>query len=241
MKRLNRTRPSMDTWRAVLLTVSALFAGCGDQTTPSLPASPLPPSPSSPPPASWMPSPPDLSLFDLPICSMGGLVSTRSIKPAKAVDYYELQSKSYDCSHAYDKRVHESSGLKCGTAVDIDKCNDVFYMLKSKDGDGFRHPYYLSPWYYFAVTAGDTVAVESNLLQFLGTIDTPQEALLVAWGQNYDIACGNLKLGAVRKVAEGYEVIATWYDDKAYQNYRGLLLVTPAGDLQKLWSEVFKP
>lgn len=228
MKRLNLTRFSLDTLRAVLLAVTALCAGCGDEPVPSSPSSPMPLDP------------PDVSLFDRPLCTPDGRISTHQLNPSKPLDYYELQSAGYIPPRMTPTHeVLEGTGIKCRTASDVNKCNDAFSLLNGPDSGGFHLETYAGiKWYYFATTAGDAVAVNGKLQDFLGEIDTPQEALLFLWANWKHISCDDPNRGGVRKVAEGYEVI-TWYADYYPRaQHRVLYLVPPDGNFRELWSEV---
>lgn len=50
---------------------------------------------------------------------------------------------------------------------------------------------------------------EEGVRELLGAIDTPADALLLAWSAGYDLSCGAGDRSAVREVEGGYEVIAT--------------------------------
>lgn len=231
MKHLSLSRCSMDTLRALLLALTSLCAGCGDEPAPPLPEPTTEPSP---------PGPPDASLFDRPLCEADGRISTHRLNPSKPYDYYELQWAGNKSDWSIQYQILEGTGVKCKTASDVNKCNDAFSLLKGKQSDGFRLYLYFSQvhWYYFATTVGATVALNTNLLEFLGEIDTPQEAALVLWAHFYGMACDDAQYGGVRKVADGYEVIALYGQRWSNKTYRALFLVRPDGTFTEQWREV---
>jgi len=233
MKRLSLSRFSMDSVRAVLFAVAALCTGCGDEPAPA------PPEPTSAPSP---PGPPDVSLFDRPLCEADGRISTHRLNPSKPYDYYALQSAGNRSDGSIYYEIHEGTGTKCKTASDVNKCNAAFSLLKSKQSDGFHLvAYFWVEWYYFATTIGDTVALNGNLIDFLGEIDTPQEAALVLWAHFYGVPCNSPTYGGVRKVAEGYEVISTYMAWLPMKTYRALFRVYPDGKFEELWKEEISP
>jgi len=90
-------------------------------------------------------------------------------------------------------------GTVCGDAADVTLCESAV------DSGAM-------PGRYVLVTEGDEVRhyrSKDEVMTLLGTIDTGQEALLVAWMDGMNISCGDLSRTAVREVEGGYEVVVT--------------------------------
>ncbi|MBK7857016.1 MAG: ferritin-like domain-containing protein [Archangiaceae bacterium] len=103
-----------------------------------------------------------------------------------------------------------STGTACATAVDQAACSAALTALKSTGGWG-RICNDVCSAKYLARTWGDTVnGIETAeaLKAFLGTIDTAQEAVLLASTQPINIACNtDLSRGSVKKSANGWVVV----------------------------------
>jgi len=79
-----------------------------------------------------------------------------------------------------------------------------------------------------------------ELLAFIGEVNTAQEAVLVVWHAGYSVGCEDISRGAVRELADGYEVVATRMtaDCDPVETTGYVLHVSPAGEITELHSEV---
>ena len=150
--------------------------------------------------------------FDAPACDNGNL-AVSGLMPVVAADYLELRSIfMFGAGSPSEEHKLSASGTQCGTATDLAACNAALSALKSSKGWGLQcvqlcSAQYLATTKKDAVTAIDTVEA---LKAFLGTIDTAQEAVLLASTQPITISCGgDLSRGSVRKTEKGWEVIGS--------------------------------
>jgi uncharacterized protein YqiB (DUF1249 family) len=107
-------------------------------------------------------------------------------------------------------RTLSSQGEACATASDRPACLTAFAALRPSVGFGQRCVQ-LCNEYHLAVSSGDTVRAVSTidqLREFLAPIDTPQEAMLIAFANGYDINCMSLTEGGAKPTAGGWEVLA---------------------------------
>lgn len=153
---------------------------------------------------------PDSSLFEAPMCTPAMNLAVEGLMPGSAIDYVEMRRTSPDGTGV---EVVASSGTKCGTATDMTACNNNLMSLTSMDG---FHTGCLpgNCGHYMATTRGDTVGKivsVPELKTFLSNIDTPQEAVLMAFASDYSVSCSDRDRGAVRvsPTGDGYEVLAT--------------------------------
>lgn len=153
---------------------------------------------------------PDGSLFEAPLCTPSQNVSIEGLKPGSPVDYIEMRRNSPGGTTA---DVVASVGIKCATATDMTACNNNLMSVSSTTG---FHTSCLPGdcSNYLATTAGDTVGKvvsAAELKTFLSNIDTPQEAVLMAFAGEYSVSCGDRDKGGVRvsPSGDGYEVLAT--------------------------------
>jgi hypothetical protein len=147
-----------------------------------------------------------------PACASSD-TSLGTITAAKPFDYLELR---YDGPPVTTVR---STGKECATATNLGTCTTAFSQI-TLSGAGFSHvfdgPSDEMVKYYLAFTAGDTVGTITNLadlLAFLGPIDTPDEAVLMATllepdtSSDYGFDCAST---VVRQNADGsFDVITS--------------------------------
>ncbi|QRK08132.1 ferritin-like domain-containing protein [Archangium violaceum] len=154
----------------------------------------------------------DLSDYSAPVCE-GGSLAVSGLSPASRTDFVQLRRIYF--SPGADERnevATSSSGTACATASDRGACESALSALSSRSGFNSSCVDACTA-YYLAVTRGDEVAALTtleSLRSFLGTIETQQEAALLAFAEGYDLSCGNLQRGAVRANADGsFNVVAT--------------------------------
>jgi hypothetical protein len=154
----------------------------------------------------------DLTGYSAPSCE-NGTPSVGGLSPAAPTDFVQLRRfNSYLGGGADEAVAASSSGTACATASNPSACESTLRGLTSQSG--FRSSCgELCTTYYIATTRGDEVAALTTLealKSFLGTIDTTQEAALLAFAQGYNLNCSELDRGAVRaNVDGGFNVIAT--------------------------------
>ncbi|PZR09348.1 MAG: ferritin [Archangium gephyra] len=102
-------------------------------------------------------------------------------------------------------------GVVCLTANDKPTCEAAFATLEP--GGGFAAECsQLCVDYHLATTRGDTVTAVATLEQlknFLGPIDTPQEAMLIAFANRFRVSCDDASRGSAKSDRGGWQVIAT--------------------------------
>jgi hypothetical protein len=154
----------------------------------------------------------DLTGYSAPACE-GGSLAVSGLSPMSQVDFVQLRRISSNPGGLeLPEVVAASSGTPCATASNPSACESALRGLTSRSG--FRSSCLdLCTAYYVATTRGDEVSAHTTLealRSFLGTIDTTQEAALLAFGAGYNLSCDELERGAVRANADGgFNVIGT--------------------------------
>lgn len=191
---------------------------------------------------------PDLPLaeFESPTCdAQGNWLAVHGLNPAAPVDYVALRlvTSFGSLPDASTYSEIDSSGTACATASVQVTCQDAakhagsgLTLAESCGGPPYACQHYL------VTTKGDVVGTYTpgqGYLAFLGPIDTPAEALLVAVQETfggYYAQCSNPELGSVRAVADGYEVVVTQMvkDCAPIQTDRVLLHVAKDGTVTEL-------
>jgi len=154
----------------------------------------------------------DLTGYSAPACE-GSSLAVSGLSPALQTDLVQLRrTVSSPGTEYFDEAVQASSGTACATASDRAACESALQGLTASSG--FRSTCVeLCTAYYLATTRGDEVTAHTTLEAlrgFLGTIDTAQEATLLAFALKYDLSCSDLERGAVRANADGsFNVVGT--------------------------------
>ncbi|WNG38739.1 ferritin-like domain-containing protein [Archangium violaceum] len=154
----------------------------------------------------------DLSDYSAPVCE-GGSLAVSGLSPAQQVDFVQLRRVvSYPGNDLREESATTSSGSACATASNRAACESALSALTSEQG--FRASCTeVCTEFYLATTRGDEVKALTTLealKSFLGTIDTKQEAALLAFAEGYNLSCDNLQRGAVRANADGsFSVVGT--------------------------------
>lgn len=154
----------------------------------------------------------DTTGYTAPLCSGSGL-AVDGLAPSVIPDALQLRSvSSYGSPNMREAPfVVSQAGTACATATNQPACASALEALAPTVG--FRQScLQLCMDYHLATTLGDEVkAITSleGLTSFLGPIDTPQEALLLAFASNYDVSCTQLDRGAVRPSGTGFDLIVT--------------------------------
>ncbi|MCE9672812.1 ferritin-like domain-containing protein [Myxococcus stipitatus] len=150
----------------------------------------------------------DLKGYVAPACENGS-VAVAGVTAPSAPDYVQLRIMYGPTSTA--GRL-SSSGTPCATATQPATCEAALAALSPEHGFGSPCQAMCGD-YFLATTKGDEVsAVDSQaaLKAFLGTVDTPEEAVLLAISEGYSVSCLELEKGAVKAMgADSFRVIGT--------------------------------
>lgn len=151
--------------------------------------------------------------FEMTSCDPEGQLA--AVTPAVASDYLAIRRiyvvPQGQSAPPPDPEIEAEVGVACDTASDPVTCNDALLALPAVEG---FDPVLYSPEpypsrYQLVWTRGDevgSVTNQSELLAFLGTIDSAEEALLVArFAQGQNLTCGP----NTRLTEEGFEVITS--------------------------------
>ncbi|ATB37523.1 lipoprotein [Cystobacter fuscus] len=190
----------------------------------------------------------DLTDYSAPACEDGYLAVT-GLNPAAPPDFVQLRSVYTYFSPGEPSRgpnMLNSSGTACATASQTAACQSALDALTSENGFLRSCGMDACTNYFLAMTRGDDVkAIDTldGLRSFLGTIDTAQEAALLAFAQGYNLSCNNLERGAVRANDDGgFQVISTkGHSCGAGSNVtRHILSVSPSGDVKEESSAIIE-
>ncbi|OJH39594.1 ferritin-like domain-containing protein [Cystobacter ferrugineus] len=190
----------------------------------------------------------DLEGYSAPSCEDGYLAVT-GLNPAVPPDFVQLRNVYTDFSPNPPHRgpnILNSSGTACATASQPSVCQSALDALTTEKGFLRSCGNDACTNYFLATTRGDDVAAIDTLdglRSFLGTIDTAQEAALLAFAQGYNLSCNNLARGAVRADADGgFHVITTQgHSCGAGSNVtRHILSVSPSGDVKEESSAIIE-
>lgn len=152
----------------------------------------------------------DLSLFEPPSCVRWDHPALDGLHPAVAVDYLELRDIS-DPIRGIPTFTLSQSGTRCKGAPDQAACETALASVMSSSRTGL--------WGYcmFGCTArvllttqAENIGVidsKAKLDAFLAPYDTAQEAVLAAMASGSLASCTDPRIGGVRAVEGGYEVL----------------------------------
>lgn len=146
-----------------------------------------------------------------PVICEGGEVSIKGLTPPVIPDVTVLRSiNSFGSADQESSRDVSTDGEACRTATNKPDCQSALAALKPATGFG-ESCLQICNRYVIATTRGDTVEAVSSLEQlklFLGTIDTAQEAMLIALAHSYTLDCSDKTMGSVKKIGDSWEVLA---------------------------------
>jgi len=139
-----------------------------------------------------------------------------------------------------------SKGVACATATDAGGCLAELEVLRPDAGILQRGvgvpPQQVDP--YLVTTLGNQVRAITtmpDLINFLGTVDSPAEALLLGEINGYTFFCGNRQKGAFKVVDGGIEVVGvSGFLCSGGTLNRTYLTVSPNGELAKAKTEVLE-
>jgi hypothetical protein len=161
------------------------------------------------------------------------------IDPTLALDNWELTLSD---GYTNDGSAVFSEGNKCANSTDSLLCTTQLDSLREESG--FRNacaPGYC--FYYLKYQLGDSIqSINENneLVNFLGEISTPSEAVLLAFLSDYSYQTNNKTLGAIKEVTNGYELILTKrVNDCPIQVNRFHLKVENTGSITIINEEIY--
>jgi len=176
----------------------------------------------------------DLSMYEVIPSLEDETLHWENVQPAKATDYWELRS--------YYNGVIAKVGNKCQTATNQEACMVAFDTL---NGTGFKPLYFQVRDRRFVVSNhGDTNCVWDTLEKlkvFLGTINSKEEAILLAVGHVFG-AGEKKEEGAIREVDGEYELIVLKgvRNCNPIQTNRYLIRIQPSGELRVLREQIYE-
>ena len=149
---------------------------------------------------------PDPATFSLPSCNTGGTINLDGLMTASPLDYLELRQRSSETT--FDTVA--KTGTACKTATNVATCTSQLAALPTTPS--FHQCIDYDCGHSLAGTAGDKVTayLDAAAVQtLLGTINTPQEAVLTAYVAGYDLSCTDKSAGGVREAldGDGYELL----------------------------------
>jgi hypothetical protein len=131
------------------------------------------------------------------------------LQPTAAVSHVELRQTFKEDS----LKTLEVWGEACALAASVADCEAELVALPPSPTEAFRwicRPECYRHHLVFSGTDGvGVIGKVDELKAWLGAIDTPSEALLLAWADGYDLpGCGELAGGKLSTVSDGYELMA---------------------------------
>lgn len=189
----------------------------------------------------------DLEGYSPPACMKLNL-AVSDLTPAVPTDFIELRRLSgVGRPPPFEVSILSSSGTACTTASDPATCHSDLEALTPAAGFNTICDDLRCRTHYLVTSRGDVVAVHDSvesLLGFLGTIDTPQEAVLRVFAddaRSYEVSCSTLEQGAVKANADGtFDVVATTGTGCQGEPsmWRHVLRVSPQGEVRETRSEL---
>lgn len=129
----------------------------------------------------------------------------QDLSPDSDPTYWELNHR-----RNHEVNVLVSSGTKCEGAGDPEQCAADFELAAMPDG-GFAGGCLPSHCYYFIRYQKNdetfVVAFRSELKEFLGTIDSKADAIILAVSEGYRFDITRKQAGAVKETSSGYELL----------------------------------
>ncbi|MEW5741214.1 MAG: ferritin-like domain-containing protein [Myxococcota bacterium] len=182
--------------------------------------------------------------YQSPQCVNGNL-AVSGLAPAVIPDVIDLRQRTDFGAGSPNNppTTLSSTGAACATATNKPTCQAAFDGLAPDAGFG-ESCLQICVSYFLATTKADEVKAWTSIEQlktFLGTIDTEQEAALMAFAHDYRLQCEQLDRGGVKaRSGGGYDVIATRGHTcgPGSKITRYYLNVTPSGEVTETSSEV---
>ncbi|MGZ5970553.1 MAG: ferritin-like domain-containing protein [Polyangiales bacterium] len=145
--------------------------------------------------------------LDLDVCQGDKWLAVHGLSPAHVVDYVSLRQSFGGGPGGSPDPILDEDGTVCATATDKAKCVASMSSLHSSAGWSSGSGGDVFALSYLAVTVKDDQIVYgsvSDLVKFLGPIDTANEAALIATTKGHQILC---QTHNAKKTADGYQVL----------------------------------
>ena len=180
--------------------------------------------------------------FSEPTCMDGQWDGLAAIQPSARFDAAVWRTAS-----AYSPGMDEALvGVPCANAGDMTACDAAWDQAGKGDSSiGHEVGIQVSAWEYVVVNRGDdvsTVGTRAELLDFLGPIDTPDEAVALARWDGYQMRCDDRELSSVKSLEGGrYVVVGTRVTMTCapVEESRFTVRVDADGQLTQVAAEVF--
>lgn len=194
------------------------------------------------------------TLFFLVSCSSDDAITTdgfepiterypfHDLDPAVATNYWQLNYVLANGSDDNEEEIITQKGVLCDNANES-LCVEEFNQLKPEFGfasgclPGLCYLYLK----YQVDSQNQLVDSKDKLLEFLGAINTKEEALLWARANDYYFQVENIDAGAIKATGSNFELIVlkTVSYCTPVQSNRYHLKIKPNGDIEILKEEVF--
>ncbi|WP_300441754.1 hypothetical protein [Christiangramia sp.] len=161
-----------------------------------------------------------------------------SIIPEEPVDFFEIVTYLDEIIYTF------SEGALCVDAENTEECMSEFNALIAEDG--FVISCLPAGCYTFIREQTDGVnqliTTDEKLLEFLGTIDSKGDALLLAMANDYYWNRNDVENGAIRDICNGYELIVSKIVSfcAPLQIERFRLKITPSAEIIILDQEIIE-
>ena len=188
-------------------------------------------------------------------CEDGGMDIDYSkfdqLKSLESVDFSQITPRQEDLGFFQLREIFigeenyiavNQSGTLCEGAENEQACKTEFDDLVSDTGFGWHgHP--ADSVYYLATNSKDsheTINTVEGVLDFLGTIDTKEDAILFARANDFFWSADKKENGAIREVEDGYELVVTELVSLCtpLQSDRVLIHISSDGNVTELDREI---
>jgi len=163
------------------------------------------------------------------------------VKPKDLADYVELRRLGDQIGGG--PSAVDSTGTKCANATDKAACEAKLAAVAADKGFLVGDCADVCMHHVLIVNTGDEVQVlgtKEEVIAWLGPVDAPADAVLVASLGGYSVACNQPDLGGVRTAGSSYEVLGTSYTSTCSPIEEKLFVLGVSGDgkLTEVDSEV---
>jgi hypothetical protein len=180
----------------------------------------------------------DIALETFDVASSYNDLNWMSVQPAEATDYWELWESGYDQPLA-------KVGEKCSKATNVGDCVIAFDALRPNTGpsDPLCNSYLCRSVYIRSNQSDNNRLWDTTdkLKDFLGTINSKEEAILLARGYQFHVVPSEIKFGGgFREIDGEYELIALKMVSAPDSIKRYLIRIKPSGELIVLREQDYK-
>lgn len=165
----------------------------------------------------------------------------KDISIDKSINYWEfIFSEEFE-----SEKIVLSTGNKCKDSKNQNDCISQYDSMKNNKGGVIDGCIPNNCFYYIKYQKDNTPSMITNyeeLKTFLGEIDTPSDAILLASANSYSFSTNKKETGSIKVTPSGYELLMTRYgnDYKDLEtNNRVLLEVTKNGLINILQSDMY--